>query len=503
MTPEQPEDKAPAQPTDKAGAQPADEASTEPTGHPTAGARGAAPRRPGGLPVLVVGKPELVSTGGVRSLPAGAPAISSDGRFVAFVSESGDLVADDANGAADVFVRDTALNRTVLVSASIYGGSAAGSSLQPSISADGRFVAFTSAAPDLVEDDSNGSLDVFLHDLRTGITQLVSRGSRGELADNDSYSPSLSADGRFVAYSSMATNLDPHDTNASPDVFMFDRLTGRTTLVSAGSDGQSGHGPSGQPSISANGRLIAFTSAARFAADDTNDDMDVYVHDMVTGENELVSRATDGSAGNGASLEPALSADGDVVAFTSVADNLIEGDTNAASDVFVRRRSTGETDLISATPDGLPGDGPSRAPGISGDGARVAFLSAAGDLTPGTTRSAGSTGSAEPVAVPDAAVPDQDHAYVRDLDGAGTALAAGTRRRTPGDGESTGVAISSWGRHVAFSDTSTDLPGAPEDALPGEHVYVAGLRTAHVPAPSVIPPDGQRAGSGSDEEPQS
>lgn len=486
------------QPDDQAKAQPADHTATPPTGRP------AAARRPGGLPVLVVGKPELVSTDGVRSLAAGAPAISSDGRFVAFVSESADLVADDTNETSDVFVRDTVMNRTVLVSTSIYGGSAAGSSLQPSISADGRFVAFTSAAPDLVEDDSNGSLDVFLHDLRTGVTRLISRGSNGELADNDSYSPSLSADGRFVAYSSMATNLDPHDTNTSPDVFLFDRLTGRTTLVSAGSDGRSGDGPSGQPSISANGRLIAFTSAAQFADEDTNDDMDVYVHDMVTGDNELISRATDGGAGNGPSLEPALSADGDVVVFTSAADNLVGGDTNATSDVFVHRRSTGETGLISTTPDGLPGDGPSHTPSVSGDGARVAFLSAAGDLAPGAADSAGSAGSAgstESAGSPAAA--GSDHAYVRDLDGAGTALAAGTRRRTPGDGESTGVAISSWGRHVAFSDTSTDLASTPEDALPGEHVYVAGLRTAHVPAPAATPSEAQQPESGDGEEPSS
>jgi len=429
----------------------------------------------GGLPVLVVGRPELASqTSTARAMVAGAPAISSDGRFVAFVSASGDLVPGDANDAADVFVRDTMLNRTVLVSRSIHGGTAAGHSLQPSISADGRFVAFTSSAPDLVPGDSNGSLDVFVHDLRSGITTLVSRGVNGELADNDSFSPSLSADGRFVAYSSLATNLDPNDVNTSPDVFLYDRLTGRTSLVSAGSDGVSGDGASGQPSVSGNGRLVAFTSAVNLDSDDQNDHPDVYVHDMVTGENALISRAADGSVANGPSHEPSLSADGDTVAFTSEADNLVDGDTNLASDVFAHRRSAGETRLVSAAADGTPGEGASRSSSVSGDGGRVAFVSSAPDLSP--------TGSAgEP----------SDHAYVRDLEGAGTALVSATRDRKPADGETGEVSISSWGRHVAFSDTSTDLAGQIGEGQP--HVYVASLRTVRVPAP------GQVTGHASDE----
>lgn len=431
--------------------------------------------RPAGLPILVVGRPDPVSTNGERVLAAGAPAISSDGRFVAFVSESGDLVPGDANGAADVFVRDTMLDRTVLISRSVTGGSAAGSSLQPAISADGRFVAFTSSAPDLVEGDSNGSLDVFVHDLRTGITQLISRGRHGELADADSYSPSLSADGRFVAYCSMAANLDTRDTNHVPDVYRYDRLTGHTTLISVAADGRSGDGPSGQPSISANGRLVAFTSAARFSEQDTNSEIDVYLHDADTGELDLVSRTPDGAAGNGPSLSPSLSADGSAVAFTSHADDLVDGDDNRASDVFVHRRESGRTELISTNRDGEPAEDGSHSPSISGDGRRVAFLSAADDLVPVPGDGAPSGAESAP----------RDHTYVRDLDGAGTALVSGTRRRTPGDGVSTATSISSWGRHVAFADTSTDLAGTPggPPLAPQEQVYVAPVRTAQVPRP--------------------
>lgn len=484
-------------------------------------APGRAPRaKPDGpMPVLVVGRPQLVSTSenavvttdgteappgyqfgedrdgsgstvgsaaARRAMAAGAPAISSDGRYVAFVSESGDLVMGDANGAADVFVRDIMAGRTVLVSRSIRGTSGAGSSLQPAISADGRYVAFTSSADDLVEDDTNGSLDVFVHDLRTGVTVLVSRGTNGELANHDSFSPSLSADGRFVAFSSLATNLDPGDTNPSPDVYMHDRLTGRTVLVSAGSDGRSAGSPSGQPSISADGRLIAFTTLASLSPEDGNDVTDVYVHDMDNGENHLVSKSADGSAGNAPSHGPSISADGAVVAFTSDADNLVDGDANRASDVYVHHRPSGTTELASRTTRGASGDAASHSASLSGDGTRVAFLSQASDLAPGASR------PAEPVADGQAPAPT-DRAYVRDLSGAGTALVSSTRDRTPGDGESRGVAISSWGRHVAFADTSHDLAGQPpaEDDERAPYVYAAGIRVAHLPGPSPVPVDPQ------------
>jgi Tol biopolymer transport system component len=457
---------------------------------------------PAALPVMVVGRPEPASrpddaaadpvnapSPARRAMSAGAPAISSDGRYVAFVSESGDLVDGDANDAADVFVRDMVQGRTVLVSRSLTGGSGAGSSLQPAISADGRFVAFTSSAPDLVEADSNGSLDVFVHDMRTTVTTLVSRGSNGELADNDSFSPSLSADGRFVAYSSLATNLDSHDHNAQPDVYLHDRLTGRTVLVSAGPDGMAGDGPSGQPSVSANGRLVAFTSAAHFDPDDRNEVTDVYLHDMRTQENELVSRSDAGEVGNAPSHGPSLAADGLAVAFASEADNLADGDTNRASDVYLRERDTGTTRLVSSTPEGQAGGAASHSPSLAGDGRRVAFLSGAGDLAAGT---AGTSGDAQD----GPASKGLDHGYVRDMDGAATALVSSTRDRTPGDGETGSIAISSWGRHVAFADDSTDLAGQ-EGGDGASQVYTAGLRITHLPAPGTPQePDPQTGNDG-------
>jgi Tol biopolymer transport system component len=420
------------------------------------------------LPVLVVGRAQRVAA----ALPASPPAISADGRYVAFVSESGDLVPGDRNVAADVFVRDTVENRTVLVSRSRFGGSAAGCSLQPSISADGQVVAFTSSASDLVPGDGNGTLDVFVHDLRTGRTELVSRDSGGAPADNDSFSPALSADGRFVAFSSLADNLDSRDHNHAPDVYLHDRVTRRTSLISTGSDGRAADGPSGQPSVSGDGRMVAFTSAAtNLDPDDTNGVADVYLHDVVTGSTELVSRGLDGGAAHGLSSEPAISADGRSVAFTSSAADLVPNDGNGADDVFVRSSDGSEVRLVSTSADGVAATGGSHSPSISADGHRVTFLSAGADLGPG-----------EPAA-------DQqrrrDSAYLRDLDGAGTALVSYASGRVPGDGETTAAVISGSGAQVAFSDTSGDLAGQEEAA--GElHVYVAPVTTVAIPG-SVTP----------------
>jgi Tol biopolymer transport system component len=443
-------------------------------------------RRTGeGLPVLVVGRAHRVA----RALPAGPPAISADGRYVAFVSDSPGQVEGDRHGSADVFVRDTVDASTVLVSRSRSGEPAGGYSVQPSISGDGQVVAFTSSAVDLVDADSNETLDVFVHDLRTGRVELVSRGSQGELGDRDSFSPSISADGRYVAFSSRATTFDARDHNDAPDIFRHDRLTRRTILVSVSSAGQVGDGASVQPSISADGQVIAFTSLASNLDDgDGNAEADVFVRDEGASTTELVSRGLDGRAAGGASSEPALSADGRVVAFTSAADDIVPDDKNDCDDVFVRSLEDGAVRAVSVAPDGRPAAGHSHGGSISADGRRVAFLSDAEDLTQGAVGSlAGAAGVAggEPT---DHAY----HAYLRDLGGAGTALVGFAAGRVPGDGESTAVAVSGQGDDITFTDSSTDLAGQSESDG-AEHLYVAPVRTARVPRrsdqSSTPPPD--------------
>jgi len=209
-------------------------------------------------------------------------------------------------------------------------------SWDPSISADGRYVAFFSHASNLVPGDTNGKADVFVHDRVTGQTTRVSVASDGTEGNGYSWFPSISADGRYVAFESIASNLVPGDTNGVSDVFVHDRLTGQTTRVSVASDGTQGHSASDHPSISADGRYVAFESfASNLVPGDTNGKRDVFVHDRLTGQTARVSVASDGTQGNGDSIYPSISADGRYVAFVSGASNLVPGDANGNIDVFI------------------------------------------------------------------------------------------------------------------------------------------------------------------------
>ncbi len=270
-------------------------------------------------------------------------AISADGRFVAFGSSATNLVVNDSNARQDIFVHDRTTGQTSRVSVGFSGGTQGnGSSFRPAISADGRFVAFESDATNLVPGDSNARRDVFVHDRTTGETSRVSVGfSGGVQGNNHSSRPAISADGRFVAFESSATNLVPNDSNARLDIFVHDRTTGQTSRVSVGfSGGVQGNGNSFNPAISADGRFVAFgSSATNLVPNDSNASSDIFVHDRETGQTRRVSVSSGGVQGNGgSSLRPALSADGQFVAFDSSATNLVPGDSNARLDIFVRDR---------------------------------------------------------------------------------------------------------------------------------------------------------------------
>jgi Tol biopolymer transport system component len=322
------------------------------------------------------------------------PAIAADGRYVAFQSYADNLVPGDTNGRADVFVRDLRTGTTQLVSRpnGSTSGHGNGDSLDPAISADGRFVAFQSFASNLVGGDTNGRADVFVRELRTGVTRLVSGPSRGGAADGEADNPALSAGGRYVAFESNAPNLAPGDRNHSEDVFLRDVRTGSTRLVSRahGSGLRTGNGPSYMASISAGGRMVAFASrASDLVGGDTDRAEDVFVSNMDTGVTRLVSvrRGGGGGSGNDRTIYPSISADGRYVAFHSDANDLVPGDSNHTGDVFVRDLRTGTTSLVSR-PSGsqtAAADNYSGGPSISADGRYVAFASTANDLVPGDT----------------------------------------------------------------------------------------------------------------------
>ncbi len=314
---------------------------------------------------------------------------SADGRIVAFQSAAWNLVPGDTNGAWDVFVHDRQTGATERVSVDSVGGQANGDSFAAGISADGRFVAFTSLASNLVPGDTNDTHDVFVHDRQTGATERATVDSSGREGDGQSIGTALSADGRFVVFYSLATNLVPGDTNGLRDVFVRDRQSGTTERVSVNSSGVQGNADSGEGTISADGRFVAFDSlASNLVPFDGNASVDCFVRDRQTGTTERVSVDSSGHEADSFSDSPAIDAHGRVVAFSSHATNLVPGDTNGRYDVFVHDRQTGATERVSVDSSGGQAFGDSRVFGIDGNGRFVPFVSDADNLVPSDTKQA-------------------------------------------------------------------------------------------------------------------
>ena len=304
------------------------------------------------------------------------PDISSDGRFVVFNSTATNLVPGDTNGAGDIFVHDMVSGTTTRVSVDSSGAQANGPSLLPHISGDGRFVVFESNASNLVPGDTNATRDIFLRDLTLGTTTRVSVDSSGVQGNGMSQRCSISADGRYVVFDSAASNLVPNDTNGVPDVFVHDNLTGTTTRVSVGSGGAQGDQESVLAAISPSGRLVAFSSAAtNLVSGDTNGAYDLFLRDLVAGTTARISVGSNGEQANDSSWEPAISGDDRFVAFDSSASNLVPGDTNGWPDVFVRDLATQHTTRVSVTTSGVQGSSQSSIPAISDDGRSIVFYS--------------------------------------------------------------------------------------------------------------------------------
>lgn len=312
--------------------------------------------------------------------------ISGDGRFALFASQSSNLVPNDTNGEVDVFVHDRQMQTSLRVSVDSTGAQGNDSSSDAAISADGRYVAFDSLASNLVPGDTNGVHDIFVHDLHIGQTTRVSVDSTGAQSDAESNDPAISADGRFVAFSSTASNLVPGDTNGDVDIFVHDRVSGQTMRVSVASNGTETHGGSIFAAISADGSCVAFCGfAADVVPDDTNDEPDLFVHDRVSGQTTRVSVDSSGAQANVRTLESSLSANGRYVAFETHAYNLVPGDAVGIEDVFVHDRETGQTTRVSVSANDVPGNAQSGAASISADGQLVAFFSRAANLTPADT----------------------------------------------------------------------------------------------------------------------
>jgi Tol biopolymer transport system component len=378
--------------------------------------------------------------------------VSSDGTVVAFRSNAANLVAGDTNEWPDIFVRDLTTNSTVRVSLTETGTQTSSYSKAPSISGDGEIVVYegrsvgvvtvfvhdrpsstnVSIVPDTlgmqaiapaqgrvdpvissdgsivafqtdstlqnaypeqirpVNDDMDTAPDIFLYDLQTVPTpaiQRVSRLSNGDSLDGDNRNPTLSNDGRFIAFESFS-DLLADDSNNDADILHKDRQSGLLQLVSATPAGTSGNGTSLEPALSADGSLVAFrSSASDLVTGDSNDRLDIFVRDLTSGTTELVSVASDGSQADQNSFEPDLSGDGRYVVFRSNASNLVLDDLNQRTDIFVHDRDRGLTQRVGQPPGG-ESNGNSTNPSISEDGRWIVFESDASNLVTGDSNRA-------------------------------------------------------------------------------------------------------------------
>lgn len=347
----------------------------------------------GTVPTTAAEKQPSDSTELVSHTPSGEaagastqPAVSASGKRVAFVSASTSLVGGTDTTHYQVYLWRAAAERVSLVSHSRAGAPGNCQSTGPAISADGRFVVFSSCATNLVRSpSSDGEFNIFRYDAKTGTTRLISRAvTPGETADGGCFEAAVSAHGRFVTWWSDASNLvvGHPDPGNWPDIFVYDRATRQTSLVSRTADGQPPTAGSYRPDISDNGRVIVFESgASNIVADDANaNDYDVFAFDQRTGTNRLLSSSWNGEQTRAISLLSSVSADGVHAAWTSYASNLVRHDDNNQGDVFTHNLRTGRTRLVSVTPAGVQGNELASRPDVSEHGRYVAFSSEATNL---------------------------------------------------------------------------------------------------------------------------
>lgn len=463
------------------------------------------------------GVTELVSRNsvGAQGNDAGfSPSLSAEGRYVAFASFATNLVPNDTNTCfgfpapgqcQDIFVRDRLTRVTTRVSIHSDGRQSNGTSEYPVISDDGRYVAFTSGASNLIADDTNTSPDVFVHDRLTSSTVRVSVASDGTEGNEGSADPAVNADGRYVAFASLSSTLVPGDTNFTRDIFVhdrdadddgiFDEADARTTTrVSVDSQGSQSNGFSIFPALSADGRYVVFQSdASNLVPGDTQtcrfgeDCRDMFVHDRMTGETVLVSVNSQGIQGDNYNLGPPdISADGRYVVFRSSASNLVpEPDLNGSDyDVFVHDRDADEdrifdertepgaiaTTRVNESSDGRQGNSFTFFSKISADGRLVSFWSRATNLVRGDTNSLGDI-------------------FVHDRETATTVRVSVASDGTQGNDETfDSNDISADGRHVAFDSNASNLVDGDTNGTTDVFLHNLSLPSAcHGRPPSPAP----------------
>jgi Tol biopolymer transport system component len=393
---------------------------------------------------------ELVTFAIPGEVPNGrsaAPDPSFDGRFVVFVSWATNLVEEDTNRVADIFLRDRLRDTTERVSVTSGEEEASRASDRPHISASGRFVAFASAAANLVPRDTNRMTDVFVRDLVEGTTERVSVATDRRQGNAPIDTVSISGNGRFVVFSSRATTLDRSARGPAMKIFVHDREK-RTTRVLRLGGGAPPNGDSHASWVSRDGRFVAFRSfASNLVPGDTNAVADAFVRDRKLGRTTRVSVSSSGVQGDLDTFRPQISNTGRFAVFRSFAANLVPGDTNLEIDVFVRDLRRGLTTRVSTSTTGEQANArPEIFPSISGDGRRVVFGSFASNLVAGDTNRAA-----------DVFLHDGRAHWIRRV-----SLGAGNQQT---NGSSYHARVSGNGRVVAFASEASNLVGGDRSRL--------------------------------------
>jgi Tol biopolymer transport system component len=339
---------------------------------------------------------------------------------------------------------------TVLVDEALGGGTPSAGANVPSVSLDGRYVSFQSTDDSLVLGDVNGFEDVFLRDLQTGVTELVSVATSGAGGDGASNVARMSPDARFVAFASTAKTIaTPPQVGNARDIFLRDRTAGTTTLISVSTGGGEANGASFLPDVSDDGNRVVFeSSASNLVAEDGNGKTDVFLRDLALGKTFMLSLSTSGTGGNQASRNAVISADGDFVVFDSNATDLVAGDTNNKRDVFVFDVNAATLERVSLGPGGVEGDKDSRFPDISADGNLALFVSSATNLIVGDTNG-------------------WQDIFVRDRAAGITELVSKSAAGSLANYSSFGAQLSDDGRYVAISTGATNLTVPPTPKLVG------------------------------------
>ncbi|MCC6953385.1 MAG: PD40 domain-containing protein [Deltaproteobacteria bacterium] len=364
--------------------------------------------------------------------------MSGDGRYVVFSTLATNIGSGDTNGFEDVFVRDRLTGETRQISRGVGGAQTNSGSWQSSISYDGRFVVYRSNASNIVSGDTNGAADVFVYDMQTGTTELVSVNSSGTIGNGTSHEPTISADGRYVAFQSNATNLISGDTNATDDAFVYDRLTRTTQRVSVSSTGAQLALGGSSPFISGDGERVTFQTTSAVDGLDTNGALDAAVWSRTSGTAASGSVGVGGTTGNAASTAGRISSDGNTLMFASAATNLVSGDTNGVADVFIRNLITGQTTLVSVADDETLGNANSTTSQLSANGRFIAFRSTATNLVTGDTN----------------AVED---VFVRDTVAGTTTRLTVSPTGVEANGASTNAALSGDGQYALIMSAATNL----------------------------------------------